>query len=796
MRMNQVRMQAKRGVQSRIMAFGNLTLWSGCSALALSLVMDSTAFAATSTEQAKKTNEARSVTKQAPSKAKGRSRKLSHSTGLEEVTVNARRRSERIERTPISMTTMSGKQFTERGITSVDKIQNFAPNISFGNVASNSGVANAAAVFIRGIGQTDFSFGVDPGVGMYVDGVYVGSPVGAVLNMVDISNVSVLRGPQGTLFGRNTIGGAVSVSSLTPNERLSGMADVKYGTANRINARAFINTPIAKNLYANFSVGSFMQDGYVHAPYQKNQRELGNQDTRVFKGALRWHPVEKLDIVLRGDWTRDRSNGAPFVTTGVNPSSTGSMIALNNSLAGGTLTNCTAASCYNSRYYSKNTNYGTGNDFSNLTSWSTSATIDYKLSDYLDFKSITAYRKSLGKFAQDRDASPIGINYVYDDYVGKQFSEEFQVNGKALKNRLHYSAGFYYFNQSGADVNPTQFYILHLNSGGFFKDINYAGYAQATYAVTKKIHVTAGVRYTEDNKTFSPDQYYTWTIGAPIISIPPGTRIVPYKNYHNNNARWTPMVNVSYQINEELMAYATFSQGFKGGGFTQRLTNITNAPPSFRPETVTSFEGGLKFYGLNHKLRVSASGFYTFYDDVQLLVADETNIGPYYTNAGTAHIPGFELEAQYAIGNGWSIYGSLGMTDAHYTKLRASVQGLSLDSRFVLVSKWTANLGMAKRIDLGEYGSLTPRVDATYRSKYNANLNAIMYPTLIQPKYITVALSARWMSANERYNFMVGLDNATNEKFMAWGSYSGSFGNYQKSFDRGRQWYFQGGVSF
>ncbi|WP_323992374.1 TonB-dependent receptor [Nguyenibacter sp. L1] len=715
---------------------------------------------------------------------------------LEEVTVTARKRAERIERTPISMTSISGTELAARGISSIDKIQNLSPNITFGNVASNSGVANAAAVFIRGIGQTDFSFGVDPGVGMYVDGVYVGSPVGAVLNMVDISNVSILRGPQGTLFGRNTIGGAVSVSSLTPNSTLSAKADVKYGTGNRINSRVFFNVPLSRTVFANFSVGSFMQDGYVHAPYQKNQRELGNQDTLVFKGALRWHPIDKLNVTLRGNWVRDRSNGAPFVTTGVNPSSTGSMIALANHIAGGTLTNCTAPGCFNSRYYSKNTNYGTGPDYSNLTSWSTSATIDYDLSQYLDLKSITAYSKSLGKFAQDRDASPLPVNYVADLYQEKQFSEEVQATGRALNNRLHYATGIYYFDQSGYDIEPNQFYVLSLVSGGQFTDKNYAGYAQATYSITKKFNITAGVRYTEDNKSFLPNQYYVSTIGAPILSIPPGTRIVPYERFHNNNARWTPMVNLSYQITPELMAYTTFSQGFKGGGFTQRLTNIAPSPPSFRPETVNSFEGGLKFYGLNHRLRLSAAGFFTFYDDVQLLVADATHIGPYYTNAGKAQISGFELEGQYALGDGWTALGSLGMTDAHYTQLNNTVQGLTLNSMFTLVSKWTANLGMAKRIDLGRYGTMTPRADVSYRSRYNADLNAIQYNTLIQPKYILVNLSTRWASRNERYYFQVGLDNATNEKFMAWGSYSASFGNYLKSFDRGRQWYFQGGVSF
>lgn len=785
---------------TRIAALFGRRFWScGCAVLALS------AAPALAQTEAGTTGTARPPAATASKvKAKARpatdatAKKPQQNSGLEQITVNARRRSEPIERTPISMTTVTGSEFTERGITSIARIQDMAPNMMFGNVASNAGVANAAAIFIRGIGQTDFSFGVDPGVGLYIDGVYAGNTVGSVLDMIDVSNVSVLRGPQGTLFGRNTIGGAVTVSSLTPNDRLSAKADVKYGTANRINARAFINVPLTRNLFMNFSVGSFMQDGYVNQPYAERQRKMGNQDTRIFKGAVLWRPVDKLTVTLRGDYTRDRSNGAPYVVIGIDPTLSSSVVALNNITAGASKTNwasCTLPGCYGSKYFSKTTNYSTAPNYSNIESWSASATIDYEFSHYLEVKSITAVHQTTGQFAQDRDSSPIAINDLWDGYSEKQVSEEFQVMGRALSNRLHYAAGLYYFNQSGADINPGNKWVEYLESGGYFKDINYAAYAQATYSLTRKLSITAGVRYTEDDKTFLPDQYIVWG-RAPYVTAPPGTRIVPYENFHNNNARWTPMVNVAYQIAPELMAYSTFSQGFKGGGFTQRLTKIANAPPSFKPESVNSFEGGLKFYGLDHRLRVSASGFYVFYDDVQLLVSDAATIGPYYTNAGSARIPGFELEAQYALGDGWMLTGSLGMTDAHYTKLTAKVSGLTLNSKFAMVSKWTANAGVSKTISIGRAGTLTPRVDASYRSRYNADVNSINYAPLFQPKYILVNASLRWVSPDARYNFQAGVDNISNEKYMHWGSFSASVNNFMASYDRGRQWYIQGGVSF
>ncbi|MBO1325082.1 TonB-dependent receptor [Acetobacter garciniae] len=714
----------------------------------------------------------------------------------ETIMVSARKRVERLERTPISITAFTGRQLDERGITSLARLQDFTPNMTFRNIPSNSGIANNASVYIRGIGQNDFSFGVDPGVGIYIDGVYIGSPVGSVFDLIDLQQVEVLKGPQGTLFGRNSIGGAINIHTVQPSEKYSAKADVKYGTANRVNGRAMVNIPLSKTLFLKLAAGTFEQDGYVNAPYQKNQRKLGNQDTRMFRAALRWHPVDAFNVTIAGDYMRDRSNGAPMVTTGIDLNAPGSMVALNNALAGGSLANCQAAGCVNSRYFSKNTYYGTSPTFSNNQAWSISATMTYDLTSALQLKSITAYRAVSGKFGIDTDGTPLNINQVYDNYKQRQFSEEFQVSGHAFNHRLEYAAGLYYYRNHGQDVNPIDFLVLSGLSGGYFNENSYAAYTQGTYHVTSKFSITAGARFTEDDKSFVPNQYITSTIGEPFYYEPPGTPFVPKQTYRNNSNKWTPMVNLAYQFNRQLMAYATFSQGFKGGGFTQRIADPAPYPPSFKPETVTSYEGGLKYLGLHNRLRLTAAGFYTFYNNMQLEVADSQHIGPYYTNAGRARIPGMELEGDYYIGDGWRVNAAVGLTDAHYSKLDGSVQGLTLASKLVLVSKWTVTGGVEKRFDLRENGNISPRVDVSYRSGYFTNFNGINYPELYQPGYVTVDFALRWHSANGHYSAIAGASNLSNYKFRTSGELNPSFGYIRQAFDRGRQWYVQGGVTF
>ncbi|HEY0315490.1 MAG TPA: TonB-dependent receptor [Sphingomonas sp.] len=720
--------------------------------------------------------------------------------GLEVITVTARKQTENLEKTPISITAFTAARLEAQGITAINRIQDFTPNLTFANIPANSGIASNAAVYIRGIGQNDFAPTVDPGVGIYVDGVYLGRSAGAVFDLIDVDSVEVLRGPQGTLFGRNTIGGAINVTSIQPSDKFIAKGDIKYGTDNRINVRGVVSGPLADGIYAKIAGGIFSQDGYVDAP--NLGKKLGNQDTKMVRGAIRVAPAgSPVEVTIAGDWSRDKSNGAPVVIKGIDMSDTGSFVFLNDALALGNPALCFNAAnagntaCYNNRVVSKDTNYATGKTYSDLEIWSLSGTAKWHVSDAVELKSITAYRHVSGSFAQDRDGSNLPINYVSDDFLQKQWSEELQLTGKALDKRLSWVAGFYYYHESGFDLNPVNFLVGGAESGGYYNYNDWAVYGQGTYKITDKLSLTAGLRYTQDRKKFLPDQYVTANF-PPFFSDPIGTPVVPHETVKANANRATPMVNLAYQWTPGFMVYATYSQGFKGGGYTQRIFPPEASLPSFKPESVDSYEAGFKWVGFDNHLRLNADGYYTSYSDMQLLVADASRVGPFITNAGRARITGFEAEATLIPAEGWRLAASAGLTDARYTRLDNGVEGLTLDSRFVLIPKWTLSGSIEKDIDLGGAGMIVPRVDWSYRSGVYTNANGVDTPALYQPAYSLFNASVRWHDARSHYNFTAGVDNIGNKKYMTYGDDSPSFGYYIASYDRGRQWYVKAGFSF
>jgi hypothetical protein len=220
---------------------------------------------------------------------------------------------ENLQDTPISITAVSAAQLEQRGISEISKIQEFTPNLTFKNVPSNSGVASNAAIYIRGIGQNEFAPSVDPGVGIYVDGVYMGRSVGGVFDAIDLASVEVLRGPQGTLFGRNTIGGAVNITSAQPTDYWTGRADMKFGTGGRANIRGVVSGPITDTLSFKLAGGIFSQDGYVDAPNQGHK--LGNQDTQS-QGRLALEASSRLDITLAGDFCATTAMARPWWSPG------------------------------------------------------------------------------------------------------------------------------------------------------------------------------------------------------------------------------------------------------------------------------------------------------------------------------------------------------------------------------------------------------------------------------------------------------------------------------------------------
>jgi iron complex outermembrane receptor protein len=773
----------------------------------------------------------------APAKAADTAAAVSDSTDLmQEITVTARRREESILDTPISISAFSGPALEARGIERTEDLAKMVPNFVYQTNPGAGGSSSNAAVFIRGVGQADFIPTVEPGVGLYIDGVYIASTVGGLMELNDVERIEVLRGPQGTLFGRNTIGGAMSITSEKPSTKaFSGNASILYGTDNDREIKAKINLPLSASVAASLSGALVKQDGYVDDV--GTGQELGDTNNLVGRLAVRWQG-EHNELNFSVDGTRTRENGPAFILKGVNFNSAifnpGNLPLLppgsaptpgkyvinppadvpvdnfslfNNYIA--TLVanagNClglgsptynpagdqTNKACYGPQYYANGRliSDGTLPSITDDNIWGTHLTWDWSISDSLRFKSITAYRHLQSNFQRDGDESPLTIYHLTDELSEKQFSEEVQLDGDAFDNALKWVGGLYYFDDSAVNPNLVDFSPITVQSGGASTTKSYAAFAQATYNLNAQWAVTAGLRYTRDKKTFTPNEFVVNSKGGPF---PDGLPVLPSTPVEQTFSKATPLVNVSYHIMPETMVYATFSQGFKSGGFTQRVFPPLPATPTFDPETVTSYEVGFKTSTWEDKLHFNAAAYLTNYDDIQVSIFQA--IAPITANGGTGRIRGLEFEAQVSPGDGWYFEGNAGLTDAYYTSILPSATDINLNSKFAFVSKWQWLLAAQKEFHLPGNSRLTPRVEWQYRTAYfNDSLNTVAEE---QPGYGLLNGLLQWTAPNSTLSASVGVKNALNKQFIDAAYFTPGSGPISVIPDRGRQWYVMLKTSF
>lgn len=737
----------------------------------------------------------------------------------EVITVTARKREETIQETPISITAFSSRALEARGIQSTEGLAQLTPNLTLQNNPSFSGASNSASIYIRGVGQQDFVPTVEPGVGVYVDGVYVARSVGAILDLVDFERVEVLRGPQGTLFGRNTIGGAISITTKVPESELHAGGSLTYGTDNLVVAKAMANLPFSDAVALRVSVGYFGQDGYVTRSF--DGKKLGNSNRFAGRVAMRVKPSDTWTIDLGMDGTTARENGPAMSLIGINygrttdpntpPFADISNIIASITSGGGPIPcaippaplNLAVAGCYDNRYVlGPDGNAGTAPSYSDSDIWGASMIHSVELSDAVDLKSITAYRRLKGTFARDGDGSPVTVAQFYDRIEQKQVSQELQLLGKSFDGRLEWILGSYYFKESGVNVNRLLFTISEFQSGGAFRNESLAAFGQGTFALLDQLKLTAGLRWTKDRKAFHPDQFIIENraafLGAPFNSpiFAAGTRVLPDVEAKVNFSEVTPMVNLSYQPASSLMLYSTWSRGFKSGGFSQRVfppiipgvtTPITDpvaAIPSFAPEKVDVYEAGFKYQSPDRLLTLNASAYYTNYKDLQVQVY--TSVAPVFRNAGKARIQGFEAEAQLRPMPGLMLEGTLGLTDAKYKQIDQATTYINPDNMFERVSKWTASAAITYEHELAGGSKLRPRVDWAYRSKfYNNTFNT---PQIAQPGYHLVNASLGWSSADDKFGVSANVRNIGKERYLLSGILVDAIQAFEGVYNRGREW--------
>jgi iron complex outermembrane receptor protein len=719
---------------------------------------------------------------------------------LESVVVTARRRSESLQDTPVAVTAISAAALERQQVVGTTDLDKVAPNIQFHSYGTLTGNNSAAQVFIRGIGQTDATPAVDPGVGVYIDDVYMGRAVGAAMEFRDIANVQILRGPQGTLFGRNTIGGAVLLTTNEPGTDAGNSVRVGLGNDDLREAFGAFDIPLGGDFSARLALGLRQRDGYVTRVF--DGKDLGDEDMRTGQAAFRWQPSEAFTVTLRGDYTKRDENGSPFVFREMNEAATfvgaASIMSGCPDILDGfpppLLVGPTAdPTCGNdAQALGKFRNGGTYPASSTLENHGESLVASWKVNDVLTFKSITSDRHLEWTGTRDADNTPLLILHTNYRSKSDQFSQELQaaVDGE----RLDGVVGVYYFDEDSFDRllvplgNPGTSYDTQRVS---MDTTARAAFTEWSFKFTDAFSATAGVRYTKETKGLQSIMFNVSPATAveppapsalcPFAGPPPsqtGCLFLTTNRFARDFSATTKSASVQYRFNPQVMTYLSWSEGFKSGGFNQRYNAAPpgNAPISFGAETAESWEVGLKLDPTD-SLRVNIAAFSTDYDDIQMTY--RLGVVPLLFNAGVASIDGAELELQFAPNEQFRLDGSLGYLDAKFDSITppppfgpvTPTATATLDSRLPFTPEWQAHFGASYSFHVGSSWSLTPRVDVSYTDEQF--FDAGNSPEIAQDDAVTlVGASLALESADDKWRIALAGTNLTDEEYPVAGTSS------------------------
>lgn len=695
----------------------------------------------------------------------------------QDIVVTAQFREQRLQDVPLAITAINGAMIEQRGQVTLADMAGTAPNVTLRQGSSNNGPAVVA--FIRGVGQRDTSFALEPGVGLYVDDVYLPTLHGSMLGLVDLDRVEILRGPQGTLAGQNSIGGAIKLYSKKPSATQDAYVSATYGSYNRMELRAATNlTLVPDTVFARLSGVATRKDGYITrydyacthpgstVPSSVNSGgcKLGTEGGKDYAGgrlAVRWHAAPRVTVDLAGDVTRDGSEVGPgtllYVGRQTNPGTLLPGVAsppaaayVVNGNVFGTASGSPfvsyspfgnfAQDTFSNSPYINYENYtesaprdGSGPWSAPLKSamntWGLSGTIVAELSDNLNLTSITGYRKFHGTYSS-ADGSPLNPGLLSNDVYNRQFSQELRLAAK-FGDILDVTVGGFYFNKTSR--NRTRVTLTTLN---FIEDNSVPAKTTAVFANAELSPVAAltligGIRYTDQTKAFNYGRFGipgSSTGGAAPASQAPLNGV----SVKFDGSRVDYRLGAQYRFSDAIMTYAQFSTGFKGGGANPRPFFPVQALPH-NPETLKAYEVGFKSDFLDRRVRLNVSGFINKYSDILVTVSNCPLTGAPAApcalplNAGKADVKGFEVELNLRPVSGLQIDATLAHLNFKYTSItpQAVSAGIGLEDKGVYVSPWQWSIGAQYEIEIADFGTITSRIDVAHEDSLNRNPNNV-----------------------------------------------------------------------
>ncbi|NML61769.1 TonB-dependent receptor [Massilia sp. RP-1-19] len=695
-------------------------------------------------------------------------------TNMGKVLVTARRREETLQDVPVSVTAYTAEQLSKQGIPDITALAFSLPNTT---LKSSRATNSTLTAFIRGVGQQDPLAGFEAGVGIYLDDIYLARPQGAVAEIYDVERIEVLRGPQGTLYGRNTIGGAVKyvTRKLAPTTDVRLKATV--GNHGQRDGVLTASTPIGEVTRIGASIAKFTRDGFgTNLTTGKGNYD---KDLTAARVSAEFTPTTDLFIRISGDATQDDSN--PRNGHRLIPGRSSGAPILGN--------------VYDTR---ANLTKALGQD-QEVKAHGVSALIEWGISNELTFKSVTAARKDKSYAPIDFDSLAATDFHVPALYKNKQFSQEFQVTYTG--DKMQGVAGVYYIDANAFNIFDTILAAPFASSTYTKGDIDtkaWAVFADANYKVNDALSVSAGGRYTVDKREASIlRQIYLGTGGSQGLGNPNAVFFRTDTDFtrgelEREDKKFTPKIGVAYKMNEDHNVYASWARGFKGGGFDPRMnvfgTKLTpaQARAGYAPETIDTFELGLKSAFNNGRFLTNIAVFNSDYKDVQIpgSVAVDTNgdgrddsFAGVTTNAGKAKIKGFELEANARVTDNFTLSGMYSWIDAEYTRFIVAGVDQSANRVFQNTPKNSANLRGAYDIPMpvmGRGGRLTLSANVSHKDDTNQFETKSL---LDQEAYTLWDASVVWTSANGKIRAGLHGKNLGDKEYKTGGYLFPTLGN-------------------
>jgi iron complex outermembrane receptor protein len=695
---------------------------------------------------------------------------VSVASALEEITVTARRREESLQDIPVAVSAFSDEELRALQADNLSALSGAVPNL---NLVQGRGSATSANVFIRGIGQPDALQTFDPAAGVYVDDIYMSRIQGALFELYDVERVEVLRGPQGTLYGKNTIAGAIKLVSKRPSDELTGQIELMGGDYDRFDLKAYVSGPLSDTVSFSLAGLTSNRDGIVADP--ATGKEYNDIDTQAGRAILRFAPSDRFDATVSLDYTRQRNaltlgrNEADLIAVDLAPITAPPVVVLTPARTG-------------------EFDYRTRTSFANdegqtLDHWGGSLTLNWHLGDAWSFKSITAYRELEPDLYIDIDATEFELGDVFVGIDQDQLSQEFQLLFDG-GGRWQAVFGLYYLDEN---VESLQLAFaddfLRFNGtplpfermvGDELENKSYAAFAHVSVDLTDRLSGSLGVRYTQDEK----DYFRTTT-----------TNLDPTPFDYVDDDSWdavTPSATLEYAFTPDAMTYLSVARGFKSGGFNGRANSVADTG-SFDPEYVWTYELGYKGQWNGGRLTTNAAVFYSDYTDFQARVGDADPLGFRFPvlNAGELEIYGAELEVVAVPVDALQLRAAIGYLSADYKEFEDCRPQYGPDCDHSgeeppFAPEWTAGLGLSYTIPLTVRTALTFGVDGNFKAKHWLSVDN--RDVLTQDDFWLVNALATLRGTDGGWWVSVGGKNLTDEVYKTDAQEFAAVGNIQTAY--------------